>query len=215
MKFYEGIYKVFVKPVRWFYRLRVTGAENVPLEGGCLLCANHTSMHDVVALAAALERQPRYMAKKELFKIPLLAQFVRALGAYPVDRGGADVGSIKRSIAMIKDGELVSMFPQGHRRKGVPARGSEVKSGAGLLAYRSGAPVIPAYIKTDGYRVKPFRVTEIIIGELISNDALGFEKGGNEEYTRASQIIFDAICDLGEPAEAPSRITVSEESEDI
>ena len=118
MNFYEAIYKIFARPVRALYRVRVIGAENLPAEGGCLLCSNHTSMRDVVVLAAALPRQPRYMAKKELFKIPLLSQLIRALGAFPVDRGGADVSSIKKSIAMIEGGEVVSVFPQGHRVKG-------------------------------------------------------------------------------------------------
>ena len=139
MKFYEAIYKIFARPVRALYRVRVIGAENLPAEGGCLLCSNHTSMRDVVVLAAALPRQPRYMAKKELFKIPLLSQLIRALGAFPVDRGGADVSSIKKSIAMIEGGEVVSLFPQGHRVKGRCARGTPIKNGAGLIAYRSGA----------------------------------------------------------------------------
>lgn len=209
MKFYEFIYKTFARPVKWFYKAHVTGTENVPEEGGCLLCANHTSMHDVVVLAAALPRQPRYMAKKELFRIPLLAQLIRALGAFPVDRGGSDVSSIRKSIAMINGGEMVTMFPQGHRRRGVPARGSEVKSGAGLLAYRTGAPVLPVYIGTAKYQVKPFRRTDIIIGKPIPNSELGFENGGSAEYTRASQIIFDAICDLGEGAVGSDKAGVS------
>ena len=209
MKFYEFIYQTFARPVKWFYKAHVTGAENVPEEGGCLLCANHTSMHDVVVLAAALPRQPRYMAKKELFRIPLLAQLIRALGAFPVDRGGSDVSSIRKSIAMINGGEMVTMFPQGHRRCGVPARGSEVKSGAGLLAYRTGAPVLPVYIGTAKYQVKPFRRTDIIIGKPIPNSGLGFENGGSAEYTRASQIIFDAICDLGEGADGSDKAGVS------
>ena len=198
MKFYEAIYKIFARPVRALYRVRVIGAENLPAEGGCLLCSNHTSMRDVVVLAAALPRQPRYMAKKELFKIPLLSQLIRALGAFPVDRGGADVSSIKKSIAMIEGGEVVSLFPQGHRVKGRCARGTPIKNGAGLIAYRSGACVVPAYIKTKAYRVKPFRRTEIIIGKPIANSDLGFVSGGTAEYSAAAHMIFDAICDLGE-----------------
>lgn len=198
MKFYEAIYKIFARPVRALYRVRVIGAENLPAEGGCLLCSNHTSMRDVVVLAAALPRQPRYMAKKELFKIPLLSQLIRALGAFPVDRGGADVSSIKKSIAMIEGGEVVSLFPQGHRVKGRCARGTPIKNGAGLIAYRSGACVVPAYIKTKAYRVKPFRRTEIIIGKPIANSDLGFVSGGTAEYSAASHMIFDAICDLSE-----------------
>ena len=99
---------------------------------------------------------------------------------------------------MIEGGEVVSVFPQGHRVKGRCARGTPIKNGAGLIAYRSGACVVPAYIKTKAYRVKPFRRTEIIIGKPIANSDLGFVSGGTAEYSAASHMIFDAICDLGE-----------------
>ena len=111
MSFYRTMYKIFAAPVRWVYRLQAVGVENIP-QRGCILASNHTAFSDVLIISAAAKRQVRYMAKKELFKIPLLAQLITGLGAYPVNRGGADVGSIKRTIHMLEEGELIGIFPQ-------------------------------------------------------------------------------------------------------
>ena len=203
MKFYDFIYKVFHRPVTALFRVTQTGAENVPDEGGFLLCSNHTSLNDVMVVPAMLEkRRPKFMAKKELFKIPLLKQLITALGAFPVDRGGADVGAIKKAMSLIKEGEIVSMFPQGHRFSGVDARGTTVHHGCGLIAYRTGCPVIPVYIKTKAKQVKPFRRTEVIFGKPIMPEEFAFTDGGTEEYKKAAALIFDRICDLGEPETA-------------
>ena len=110
MGFYNVIYKLFSRPVRAIWRVKTEGIENVP-EHGCLLVANHTAFSDVLVLEAAQKRQIRFMAKKELFKIPLLSQLIKALGAYPVDRRGADVRSLKLTFKMIGEGDLIGIFP--------------------------------------------------------------------------------------------------------
>ena len=202
MGFYSGIYKVFAAPVRWLYRVRVTDGEKMPESGGCIVCANHTSLRDVFVLAASMHRQPRYMAKKELFRIPVLSQLIRALGAFPVDRGSADVGALKKAMAMIKGGEAVTIFPQGTRHPGVDPRTTEPKNGVGMIAYHTKAPVVPVYIKTKKRHVLPFRRTEIICGDPISYEELGFESGGREEYARASAVIFEKICELSDATHA-------------
>ena len=94
MTFYETMYKIFAAPVKWLYRIKAVGTENIP-EGGCIIAANHTAFSDVLVISAAAKRQVRYMAKAELFKTPL-KPLITALGAYPVSRGGADVGSTSR-----------------------------------------------------------------------------------------------------------------------
>lgn len=202
MGFYAGIYKVFAAPVRWLYRIKSIDGEKMPLEGGCIVCANHTSLRDVIVLAAAMHRQPRYMAKKELFKIPLLAQLIRALGAFPIDRGSADVGALKKAMAMIKSGEAVTIFPQGTRHPGEDIRKTEPKSGVGMIAYHTKAPVVPVYIKTKRRHVFPFCRTEVICGDPIPYDELGFTSGGREEYAKASAVIFERICKLSDSAHA-------------
>ena len=204
-KFYSGIYKVLAKPVRRFYRSKTYDADKMPLEGGCLVCSNHTGLHDVIVLAACMKRQPRYMAKRELFKIPLLKQLITALGAFPIERGRADVGALKTAISMIKSGEAVTVFPQGTRYKGIDPKETKVKNGVGMIAYHTKAPVVPVYIRTKKHHTVPFRRTEIICGDVIPYEDLGLEKGGSEEYSRASEYIFKKICELGDTHKEESR----------
>ena len=106
-KFYRVIYTLFVWPVRAIFPVKVVNPENIPADGGCLVCANHTSMLDVLILSAGLKRQIRYMAKKEAMTVPVIGKFLSALGAYAVDRGGADVGAIKQTIAFLESGQSV------------------------------------------------------------------------------------------------------------
>ena len=197
MSFYKVVYTIFKVPLRLIYRLHIHGAENIPRREGFILCSNHTSMRDLIAVALAAQRQPRFMAKKEATKVPLIGAFLRSLGAFPVDRSGADVGAIKKAISFIEDGTPVVIFPQGHRYPYVAARKTPVRHGVGLIAYRAKCAVVPMYILTKSGKVKPFRRTDVLIGEPIPYDELGFENGGSAEYRRAAQTVFDRICDLG------------------
>ena len=156
MSFYKVIKAIFKYPLKLIFGIRVTGAQNVPEEGGFLLCSNHTSMADVILIAVAMRHQPRFMAKKEALSVPVAGPFLRALGAFPVDRGGADVGAVKKAISIIEDGGVVSIFPQGHRYPKVAARSTPVRHGAGLIAYRAHCAVLPVYIKTKSGKVKAF-----------------------------------------------------------
>lgn len=196
-KFYRGIYALFARPLRALFRIRVVNPEKMPAEGGCILCANHTSMLDVLILSAGLHRQIRYMAKKELFRIPLLKGLITALGAYPVNRGGADVSSIKRTISMLEEGELIGIFPQGTRRPGVDPAATPVKNGVGMIAWHAHASVIPAFIRTKGNRVRFLHRTELILGDPIPFDSLGFTGGGSAQYSAVTERIFCDVCALG------------------
>ena len=162
-----NIYKWAKKNIAGFLqkvlRITVYGAENEPLSGGVIAASNHTSFLDVIVLGIALKRQIRFLAKAELFKIPLLNALIRNLGAYSVERGKGDVAAIKKTISLIEDGELVGIFPQGHRHKGVHPRGTEIKNGIGMVSYRAGATVLPIFIKTKNYKMKLIRV-EMLAG---------------------------------------------------
>ncbi len=198
MSLYNGLYKVLAKPLRAIFGLRVIGAENLIHGKGCLLCANHTGLLDVIVIAVGIDRPVKYMAKKELFKVPVLKQLITALGAFPVDRGGADVGAIRKTVAMIEKGEIVGMFPQGTRHPHVDPRTTDVKNGAGMISYRAKCDVIPVYIKTKNSRTMLFKKTTVIFGEPIKYEELSFENGGTKEYKAASKLIFDRVCTLGE-----------------
>lgn len=194
MTFYEKIYKLLQPTVYKLYRIQVSGVENIP-EGGAILAANHTAFSDVLVISAASPRQVRYMAKKELFKTPL-APLIKALGAYPVDRGGADVGSIKKTIGLINSGELIGIFPQGHRQGKKDPRTTEVKAGVGMIAYRSGAPVVPVFVTNSRMKTGILRKNYVTFGRPIDISELEFKNGGQTEYMNAARIIFNRICEI-------------------
>lgn len=195
MSFYDRFYQLFSSFVRRLYRIEVIGAENLPAEGA-VLAANHTSFSDpIVISAAAGGRQVRYMAKKELFRTPL-APLIRALGAYPVDRGGSDVTSIRQTIALIRGGELVGIFPQGHRYPRQDPRTTPIKPGVGMITYRTRAAVVPVCIRTKGGRTRAFRRNTVVIGEPIPFDAFDWQGGTLSAYKNAAQKIFGRVCDL-------------------
>lgn len=195
MTFYQWIYKIFEPAVSALYRIEARGVENIPADGA-IVASNHTAFSDVLVISAAARRQVRYMAKKELFRIPLLAPLIRALGAYPVNRGGPDVSSIKQTFELIESGELIGIFPQGHRYGAQDPRTTEIKAGVGMIAYRTKAAVVPVFLDSKRGKTGMFRKNIVTFGTPIRFKELEFAKGGMAEYTRASQIIFNHICEI-------------------
>jgi len=188
-------------PVRLLYRVKIVGRENEPEDGGFLICCNHLAALDVLLIAVALKKhQPCFMGKKELFKIPVLSGAIRALGAYPVDRGGGDVGAIKNSIRLLQKGHCVAIFPQGTRQPNKDPRDTKVRNGAAMIAMHANATVLPINIYREGYSPKCFRRTVVSIGKPIPFSAFGYDREASGEYARISEEIFGQICELGEEA---------------
>lgn len=204
MSAYKNLYRILVHPIRAMFRIKVYGTENIPENGGYLICSNHTSLWDVFVIAVSLERQVMYMAKKELFSVPLLGKIISALGAYPVNRGAADISAIKKTVSLLKDENIVGVFPQGTRHPGENPRDTEVRHGVGLISYRAECGAIPVYIKTKNNQVRPFRRAELFIGKPIEYQSFGFKDGGMKEYTDAAEMIFDRICTIGEASQGES-----------
>lgn len=144
------------------FRLRSRGIENLP-DGGFVLAANHTSNFDPWPLGIPLfpHRQLRFMAKSELFN-PILKPILVGGGAFPVRRGQADLEAIGRAVELVRDGEVVVMFPEGTRRKKGLRKKYEARAhtGAARIALTAGVPLVPAAIKgTDRLsRLAPLRV---------------------------------------------------------
>lgn len=194
---YMRTWALVAAPIRFFNRIKVVGAENIPTESGYMIAANHIAAKDVLLIGASCRRQIRFIAKKELFKIPILRSIMRSFGAVKLDRGGSDVAAIRTSIELIKGGNLVAIFPQGHRNPGVEPCDTVIHHGAGLIAHKAECDVIPVCIKTRGHKYRIFRRIEIIFGKPIPHSELGFVSGGKEEYKRATEIIFNSILSLG------------------
>ncbi len=198
-RLYRAVYAVFARLVGLFFRVKVVGRENEPDEGGFMVCANHTSATDPVVLCYAFSKnQVRFMAKKELFKVPVVNWMVGLLGAFPVDRGGGDVGAIKKSVNILKEGQCMGIFPQGHRYPAVDPRTTPTKNGAALICTKAEANIVPAYIVRKNNTHKLFRRTWVIIGKPIPFSELNYDKEASGEYNRITALVFDRICTLGE-----------------
>ena len=191
------LHKILAAPIRFFQRVKVIGKENVPKDGGFVMCANHIAIRDVILLGAACPRQIKFVAKKEIFKVPIIGSLVKWLGAIKLDRSGGDIAAIKASIKHVEDGDIVAIFPQGHRYPGKNPATTPKKNGAALIAYRSGGDVLPVCIKTKKIKYTFFCKKEIIFGKVIPYQELGFKDGGNDEYREATDKIFASIVKLG------------------
>ena len=130
--------------LRLCFRIRVNNLENMPKNGGVIVCFNHRSNWDVPITITCLRRKLHFMAKKELFDIFLLGRIIAWSGAFPVNRGRGDVGAIKSAVTALKDGKAVAMFPEGTRVK----EGGEhkAKSGIALIANMADCVVLPVGI---------------------------------------------------------------------
>lgn len=193
---YMKLHLVLAPIIRFFLRVHAHGTENIPKDGGVIICSNHIAIRDVFVIAVSSKRQVKFIAKKELFKVPLLGRVIRALGAVPLNRKGADLSAIKTSISLVEGGDLISIFPQGHRNPGVEPKNTEVKNGAALIAYHSGADILPAFISVKKHKYGLFKRVDLYFGSIIPNSELGFEKGGSDEYKIAGEKIFAEILKL-------------------
>ena len=159
---YRFVGWVSIPVVKGVYRLRARGLEHLP-ESGFVLAANHTSNFDPWPLGLPFlpERQLRFMAKAELFN-PVLTPILRAGGAFKVRRGEGDMEAMRTAVELVRDGEIVVMFPEGTRqRKGLVKRHeARPHTGAARIALAAEAPLVPAAIGgTDRLlRLGPLRV---------------------------------------------------------
>lgn len=129
--------------MRTLWRTRVYGRENVPSDGPLIVACNHVSYLDPPGMGSFCPRRISYMAKKELFAIPVLGPLIAALGAYPVDREGSATAAIKRSLEVLRTGGAVGIFPEGTRNLTGTV---QPQTGVALLASLAKAPVVPACI---------------------------------------------------------------------
>lgn len=200
-RYYSFLKFFFTVPVSFMCNIRPVHPENEPQlsDGAFLILSNHRVWADPVYICLAMKNlHPHFMAKKELFKIPLISPLIRALGAYPVNRGGADVGAIRHTIELLKHGISVGMFPQGHRYDGVDARETPVKNGAAMIAIRAGVPVLPVFIRVKNNKMRHFCKKEIIFGKPITIEEMNYNPDAPGEYQRISEMLFERVCELGD-----------------
>jgi 1-acyl-sn-glycerol-3-phosphate acyltransferase len=122
----------------------VRGRENIPRTGGLIVASNHVSYWDPTVVGMLIPREAHYLAKEELFAVPVVGFLMRGVNSIPIKRGSADLTGLKRAIDVLKDGGCLLLFPEGSRMKDGalhPAR-----PGLGLLVVQAGVPIVPCYV---------------------------------------------------------------------
>jgi 1-acyl-sn-glycerol-3-phosphate acyltransferase len=160
--------------VRWLYRLRAEGRENLPEDGGFVLASNHLSNFDPWPLGIPLwpKRFLRFMAKSELYWWPL-NHVINAGGGFPVRRGERDIEAYETAVRLAREGNVVAMFPQGTRqRKGLIKRHQpKAHTGAARIALEAGVPLVPAAL-TGTDRLSRLGPLHVRYGKAIPLDDL-------------------------------------------
>jgi 1-acyl-sn-glycerol-3-phosphate acyltransferase len=183
-----------------FGRFTVIGRENVPSEGGIIFAPNHVSFADPPAVGCGCNRQVHYMAKKELFEVPVLGFLIRSVGAFPVKRGTADRTAIRKAIEIVENGGCICMFPEGTRSK--DGNLQQAESGIGMVALKSRGTIVPvALIGTE--KMLPyhsfffhFSRVKIIYGKPMTFDDLYEQGGGREAIDEVGRRVMAAIAEL-------------------
>jgi len=177
--------RIFLRVFFWLlFRLKTYGVENVPDRGPLILCGNHRSYFDPPLVGTPLNRVLYFMAKAELFQIPIFGWLIRNVNAFPVKRGGVSKESIRQSIQWLQEGKAMCIFPEGSRKN----TGGVGKKGAASLALKSKAVVIPVAIVGN---YKPFRRMAIYYGKPV--DLSEFAQGSSELLEAATDKIMSEI----------------------
>lgn len=191
--FYSIVKNIIKLILIFFFRFKVDGYENVPTDGRLIICSNHRSFWDPIFISIVFPRQISWMAKKELFTNKLFGFILTKLTAFPVDRENSDLSAIKKALRILKDENVLGLFPEGTRVKSLDL--DNAKSGVALLGIKSKSPILPIYIESN-YKI--FNNVNITIGEPIYLNVIVDSKSNTIDYLDLSKQILEKIYSLKE-----------------
>lgn len=171
---------LFYKVVRWLvlafsvkpWRVRYIGTEQVPARGAAIVAPSHRSMLDITWTCGVTRRRMRYMGKASAFRIPVLGWCFRALGGFAVERDGNDRAPLRDSLAILENGEVLTIYPEGTRQRGPMIM--ELQPGVAWLAIKAQVPIVPvAIVGTEevfrsGGKFPSFRRGVVLVGAPIT-----------------------------------------------
>jgi len=198
---YACVSYLFVFPIfRFLFRGKTIGISNLPKTGGVVVVSNHGSHLDPPILGHALGRPVAFMAKSELFKVPVLSFIISACGAYPVKRGGGDREALRTASNRLIEGWATGVFLDGTRQEN--GRVNDPKAGAALLAARTGCPILPVAI-VNSHRAFPkgsfiprFESIHLKVGQLIQ-PPLTRKREDLTLTTNEIQVVINSMLDQG------------------
>jgi 1-acyl-sn-glycerol-3-phosphate acyltransferase len=170
------------------WRLRIVGRNNIPAAGPALFASNHVSFADPPLVGCCLSRMIHFMAKQELFEVPLLGWFIGQVNAFPIRRVERDVAAFKTAQRILQGGGAIILFPEGTRQKSGLL--GTAKPGVGMLAALSGSPVVPVYVHNSN-RLKSLKRVAVCFGAPMS-------VGRGADYYEFSKQVMQAIAGLKE-----------------
>lgn len=198
MTLYEFAYvvsKAIFSVVTFRTPLKAFGKENIP-EGGAVICSNHVHNSDPFYIVYSFHRKDKIwiMAKEEIRHYPVVGGLLNWLGfVIWVRRGKSDVGAVKSALKALKGKEKLLIFPEGTRHEEI----GEGKTGAAMMAIRTGVPVLPVYISPER---KVFQRTKVYIGKPYQPFS-GDRRATAEDYEVVTQQIMDHIREVRDSRE--------------
>ena len=175
-----------------FYKVTIVNKEKIENAKGVVISGNHLSNHDPLLFPAFFEKNIRFIAKEELFKIFFVKQALEATGAIPIKRGTFDRTAINNSIKLLKEGEVIGIFPEGTRSHSKDLDLGQSHNGASFIATRAKTKIIPlAIIPNNNFRI--FSSIKIVIGDEIDAASLKEEGKTHDEITA---ILMEKISEL-------------------
>lgn len=194
--FYKIMRWIVYPFIRLFIKVEYFGAENIPNKKGYILCANHTSIADMFAIAVPFRCQIHYMAKGELFKFAPIRWFFRALGTFPVQRGKGDTAAVDKACAVVENGGVLGIFPEGTRSK--TGEVGKAKSGAALIAMRTKSDILPVSIHYSTGTFKLFCKATVRVGKIIEYKPNEEGETQRAEIRRISNAMMSEIKNMWE-----------------
>lgn len=180
--------------------LEARGVQYIPREGGVLLVSNHVSLLDPVIVGSAVNREVHYMARSNVFKVPGLGKLISAYNAYPVNRGAPDLGALRRTISLLKAGNVVLIFPEGTRS--VDGTLGKAHDGVCFIVHRAGVPTLPIFhsgaermLRRGSKSLRRTKLT-VTVGEPIEFTGLDKFDVKRELYQHMGIEIMQAIAEL-------------------
>lgn len=178
------------------YRCRVRGAHHLPSTGPVMVIMDHKAYWDPVIAGMIFDRPLRYMAKKELFGSRAFGTFITSLGAFPIDRGAGDREALRMALEILGRGEVLLMFPEGSRQRDDAVH--EFMPGVGMIALRSGAPVVPLALNGTQYMLRDGKAGLPALRGLVGPpvDLSDIAARNSKAYQEAARRMHDAVAGL-------------------
>lgn len=195
--FYRFAYKIVEAVTLLFLHARIEGRENVP-PGGCLVVSNHVSFLDPTTVGWGIGREMFFLARKTLFKPPVLDKLLPHCNSIPIDRDGKDMSGLRRIITRLRNGEMILLFPEGTRSPDGSLQSAE--SGAGFIACKAQVPILPVRLYgtyealSRHHKSLHYHPVRIVIGKPFLPPT--GSNLGKEDYEKLANRMMKEIGDL-------------------